>query len=243
MIAENIQTLHNSLATEIVENSLSAKTVLIETGDFEITTEDEDNDNYEDVLASIGELYATLTNVDGLKEDSECLDIQYGKEQAEESSLSCTELETVIEFSNNEDTRGKSREKTYAKGRFCPTQHNLNSLAMKTTITRTQANEGTDEVEKELINATGTWQSILKWGENEGLDDDQQTAFEILAATYVLTFCDEASIGTKNLESSHVFDARMKGLLQFARNDEHNETSICMFITVPACSGKFTSRK
>jgi hypothetical protein len=243
LIAENIQTLHNSLATEIVENSLSAKTVLIETGDFEITTEDEDNDNYEDVLASIGELYATLTNVDGLKEDSECLDIQYGKEQAEESSLSCTELETVIEFSNSEDTRGKSREKTYAKGRFCPTQHNLNSLAMKTTITRTQANEGTDEVEKDLIDATGTWQSILKWGENEGLDDDQQTAFEILAATYVLTFCDEASIGTKNLESSNVFDERKKGLLQLARKDEHNETPLCMFITGPAGAGKCKSRK
>jgi hypothetical protein len=56
-------------------------------------------------------------------------------------------------------------------------------------------------VEKEIVNANGTWQSILKWGKNEGLDDDQQKAFEILAATYVLTFSDEAIIDTMNLET------------------------------------------
>jgi hypothetical protein len=68
-IAENIQTLHNSLASDIVDNLLSAETVLLEDSDFEITSEEDDNDNYENVLAGIGELYATLTNVDGLKED------------------------------------------------------------------------------------------------------------------------------------------------------------------------------
>jgi hypothetical protein len=70
-------------------------------------------------------------------------------------------------------------------------------LAMMTTITKTQANEGSDDMEKENINANGTWQSMLKWGENEGLDDDQQTAFERLASTYALTFSDEAIINAK----------------------------------------------
>jgi hypothetical protein len=28
-----------------------------------------------------------------------------------------------------------------------------------------------------MINANGTCQSILKWGKNEGLGEDQQTAF------------------------------------------------------------------
>jgi hypothetical protein len=62
-IAEKIQALHNSLASDIVENLLSAKTELLETSYFEITIEEDDGDNYENVLAGIGELYATLTNV------------------------------------------------------------------------------------------------------------------------------------------------------------------------------------
>jgi hypothetical protein len=62
-IAEKIQALHNSLASDIVENLLSAKTELLETSYFESTIEEDDGDNYENVLAGIGELYATLTNV------------------------------------------------------------------------------------------------------------------------------------------------------------------------------------
>jgi hypothetical protein len=49
-----------------------------------------------------------------------------------------------------------------------------------------------------MVNANGTWQSISKWGENQGLDQDQQTAFKILAATYVLSFYDDALDETIN---------------------------------------------
>jgi hypothetical protein len=116
-------------------------------------------------------------------------------------------------------------------------------LAMTMTITRTQANEGNDNVEKEIIYANGTWQSIPKWGENEGLGDDQQMAFEILAATYVLTFSDEAIIDDMNSETSNVFDKRVKGLMQLARKDKDIEIPLCMFITGPAGAGKCKSRK
>ena len=239
-IAENIQTLHNSLASEIVENSLSSKTVLLETGDFEFEGEDDDDDNHEDVLASIGELYATMTNGDGLKEESKCLDIQFGKSQTEDAPLSFTELEleTVIEFSNSEEIQKNARQKSYETERFCSTRHNLNTLVMSTTITRTQANEGNDDVVKEIIHANGSWQSILKWGENEGLDDDQQTAFEILAATYVLTFSDEATIDATNSKTLIAFDENVKGLLELARKNKNIETPLCMFITGPAGAGK-----
>jgi hypothetical protein len=100
-IAENIQTLRNSLASDIVDNSFSAKTVLLEDSDFEITSEEDDDDNYENVLAGIGELYATLTNVDGLKEDSISLDPKFGMSQDKESSGVIQDLESVIEYSNS----------------------------------------------------------------------------------------------------------------------------------------------
>jgi hypothetical protein len=121
---------------------------------------------------------------------------------------------------------------------FRPTHQNLNTLALSTTITRTQANEGSDGVEKEIISANGTWQSIQKWGENEVLDDGQQTAFGILAPTYVLTFPDEAIIDTMDSETSNAFDVRVKGLLQLARKSEDIQKPLCMFITGPAGAGK-----
>jgi hypothetical protein len=112
-------------------------------------------------------------------------------------------------------------------------------LALSTTITRTQANEGSDGVEKEIISANITWQSIKKWVENEVLDDDQQTAFDRLAATYVLTSSDEAIlIDTTDSETSNAFNLRMKGLLQVARKSEDIEKPLCMFITGPAGAGK-----
>jgi hypothetical protein len=99
-----------------------------------------------------------------------------------------------------------------------------------TTIRRTQTNEGIDGVEKGIINANGTWQSILNWGKNEGLDDDQQTAFEVLAAKHVFPFSHEAIIKTANL-------------LQLARINQDIQKLLCMFITGPAGAGKCKSRQ
>jgi hypothetical protein len=58
----------------------------LETGDFEITSADNNNNNnFGDVLASIGELYATLTNVDGVEEDLKALDPKFGLSHDKES--------------------------------------------------------------------------------------------------------------------------------------------------------------
>jgi hypothetical protein len=46
-----------------------------------------------------------------------------------------------------------------------------------------------------MANATGSWQSIVvlvQWGKLAELDPEQQTAFEILTVTYVLTFHEDA---------------------------------------------------
>jgi hypothetical protein len=159
--------------------------------------------------------------------------------QDKESSEVIQDLESVIECSNSEDIRqGNPRKTSEPIERFRPTHQNLNMLALSTTITRTQANEGIDGVEKEIISANGTWQLIQKWGENEVIDDDQQTAFKILATTYVLTFSDEEIIDTTDPETLNAFDVRVKGLLQLARKSEDIEKPLCMFITGPADARK-----
>jgi hypothetical protein len=108
-IAENIQTIHNSLASRISQNSLSAETKLTETGAFKNLNGDvdDDDDDYEDLLASLGDLFLTLKNGDGLNADSECLDIHFGNKHMEATSLSTTELENAIEFIHlDEDNQG-----------------------------------------------------------------------------------------------------------------------------------------
>jgi hypothetical protein len=65
----------------------------------------------------------------------------------------------------------------------------------------------------------GSWQSISRWGENEGLDGDQQTAFEMLATTYVLSFYDEAIVEATNWVTYEEFVERKNGLYQLARQD------------------------
>ena len=44
-----------------------------------------------------------------------------------------------------------------------------------------------------VLNATGTKESIVQWGKIDKLDINQQIAFEILAATNVLTFHKDAT--------------------------------------------------
>ena len=99
-----------------------------------------------------------------------------------------------------------------------------------------------NDEEKAIIDANGTWQSISKWGENEGLDGEQQTAFEILAAMYVLSFCDEAKVDITISENYEGLVEKKMGLCKLARQNMNNEQPLCMFITGPARAGKCKSR-
>jgi hypothetical protein len=240
-IAENIQTIHNSLASSIPENSLSAETSLVEIEEFEVANDDEDG--HDDLLASIGELFATLTNGDGLQEDSKTFDVQFGDRQTESTPEMNTELESVIEYSNRDDNEGDFRATGYPDDRLVRTTLQLNTLAMQTTISRSQANEEDPNApEKVIILANGSWQSILKWGENDGLDAEQQTAFEIMVAMYVLSFYEEATVLSADTEIYEEFIEKKNGLRKLARRNPDNEDPLCMLITGPAGAGKCKSK-
>ena len=156
----------------------------------------------------------------------------------EATSVSNAELENVVEYSNPNENHRDVRQKAYETERFFSSTTNLNTLALRTTITRSQANEDINATEKELIDANGTWQSISNWGKNEGLDGEQQTAFEILAATYVLSFYEEAIVETPNSENYEAFVEKKNGLCKLARRNMNDEEPLCMFITGPAGAGK-----
>jgi hypothetical protein len=73
-------------------------------------------------LASIGELYASLTHVDGLKEDSNTFDPTFRKSEDEESAEMVKKFEGVIEFSNLEKEVRKPQTKLYPTERFISTK-------------------------------------------------------------------------------------------------------------------------
>ena len=237
-IAENIQTIHNSLASGIPENTLSAETCLVEEGDFENNDDDDDTDNYDELMATMGELFGSLANGEGLKEDSKTIDILYGNKQMEGTAVPKTALEDAIEIRQHTEHYENQYQTEYTGERFRSKKSQLNTLAMETTISRSQANDNT---ERTIINANGTWQSISKWGENEGLDGEQQTAFEILAARYVLTFYEEAISETSNSETYAVFVDNKLKLYQLTRRNPDDDEPLCMFITGPAGAGKCKS--
>jgi hypothetical protein len=240
-IANNIQTIHNSLASDIPPNTLSADTSEVQTGEFENTIDDDDDETDDDLLASIGELFVSITDNEGLKTDAKTLDIQFGTKETKETEITKKELKPAFEETIVEENSKNPECTPYPEKRFCSTSRNLNTLAMQTTITRSEANEDTDIPQKEIVNANGTWQSIAKWGENNGLDEEQQTAFEILAAMYVLSFYDEATVETTTDENFDDFVERKNGLCILARRNMETEEPLCMFITGPAGAGKCKS--
>ena len=96
--------------------------------------------------------------------------------------------------------------------RFRTSTSELNTLAM------TKLLHGADDMKNlDRVNANGTWDSIVAYGRLSKLDDEQQIAFEILAATYVLTFYDEAEENLLNNEDKDAFIAQKERLMQLAR--------------------------
>ena len=97
-------------------------------------------------------------------------------------------------------------------------------------------NQRSEDHQRRNVNVTGTWESIVAWGENAKLDTEQQTAFEILASTYVLTFYEEATndVGENNEE----FSERIKCLKQLARRSLNPTKPLRLFVTGPAGAGK-----
>jgi hypothetical protein len=120
----------------------------------------------------------------------------------------------------------------------------LNTLTMQNFITRNNEEETKEDSSGNVkVDATGSWKSILAWGRKANLDPEQQTAFEILAATYVLTFFEEGDIDCGNPSQASImehFETEKEKLRQLARRKPDQERPLRLFVTGPAGAGKCT---
>lgn len=83
-------------------------------------------------------------------------------------------------------------------------------------------------------NANGTCVSIEQWGSNNGLDNEQQIAFELIVRTFVLSFFD--NLEQDIIDMTHLMEEG-KNLKLLVRN-ENEMGPMRLFVTGPAGSGK-----
>jgi hypothetical protein len=114
----------------------------------------------------------------------------------------------------------------YVPSRFVTTVSELNTLVYRTLIVQEDGN-----IHNKTSNATGSVASIIEWCKNDNLDTNQQIAVEIMVATYILTFYEDAKEGAFTLQE-------MEALKRLARQRANTNETLRMFITGPAGAGK-----
>ena len=251
-VADNIQTIFNSLASTNPGESgkLSPETNLDELDDGENVNDDITEEvEIEDIMANIGGFFAGTEESNNLTEEATQIDPTYAgqffKSQIVRDGRDAhIALNSVIPDMATDVVAVQQNALVGYKERWTTAVSQLNSLAMITRIVDSNQGEGNringNEVsEHNYVNANGTCQSIVLWGQNARLDPEQQCAFEILTATYVLTFYEEAHIDV--IEDTD-FPQRLENLKLFARRKPESGPLI-MFVTGPAGAGKCKSPK
>ena len=114
----------------------------------------------------------------------------------------------------------------HVQNRFVSTVSELNTLVYRTLLVPENGN-----IHNQTSNATGSVASIIEWCTNDKLDTNQQIAVEIMVATYILTFYEDASAGEAILLEKNALE-------RLARQRANTNETLRMFITGPAGAGK-----
>jgi hypothetical protein len=230
-IANNIQTIHNSLNSPMVENILTGNTILEEPDGCE-RDEGDNTKEANDILLRIGTSLASSMG-DMLKEESKDINPIFGKQKTYNRDIDTFGVIPDAFDIEGEQINGTSgsQSNVYTGERFSVNTSILNKLVMKTFLSSkdmekkmTTGEEEHQEGKTYQVEATGTWQSIIEWGRANGLDEDQQTAFEILSATFVLSFHNGK---TDDVPASNEAKDQYDALRNLARKkEEENKNTI-----------------
>jgi hypothetical protein len=123
-------------------------------------------------------------------------------------------------------TRTETDPAILVPNRFVTTVSELNTLVYRTLLVPEDGNK-----HNQTSNATGSVASIIEWCTNDKLDTNQQIAVEIMVATYILTFYEDANAG-------EVLRYEKEALERLARQRANTNETLRMFITGPAGAGK-----
>jgi len=244
-VADNIQTIQCSIDAGMPENPLTADTELIEADEFQAA---DSNSDQSDLLASIAELFATDSGERNRTEEATAINPSFSRRELQEkrfipdvqSVLQSIPLWSVLDIPDVLGEDIQIAEENIHSGRFRTTTSELNALYTERILIMRDDDKDAESGEPSItVQATGTWESVVAWGKNAGLDNEQQIAFQMLVATYVLTFYEEAVRTDSETEEEYL--ERMEPLRKLARRNMTKETPLRLFVTGPAGAGKCKS--
>ena len=144
-------------------------------------------------------------------------------------------LQNVIEF--NTPKPSDEDEVETMDNRYVADSGRLNCLLRSSFI---DANVSSTSCKRKVnpIKPVGSAESIISFGYAANLDLDQQTAFEILTATCVLSYVEDSMVRAKDPEVlKNLYESKLE-LLDLSQFEARKGTPLRMFITGPAGAGK-----
>ena len=247
-IAENVQTIHNSLASTVPENILTAETEEAPLDEDAMPVEEDQPDDYDAMLLNIGSYLASTEDSELLSESPTSFNpldtCSFVNVVTPPHETPPPTLEAVFEFHAESEVLSGASDVPMAQTRFIAKLSSLNSLLSFRFLKVNEAIEPESDTENMAepcshqvwnADATGSWESIVAWGRISGLDTEQQMAFEILVATYVLTFHDDAD---QDIQTTPMLQEQVAVLEKFARQHFSIQQPLRLFITGPAGVGK-----
>ena len=254
-IANRIQEIYNSLESGQCENLLGKKTVSPDADDIEEQEEGEP-DSFDEMLGDVGTYIASTSSSD-VKLTAEQVNLTpcyidnkkiFPVNPPDSTPQTPCDLHDVFDtkLGNSNSTMKTDDEPTTS--RFISKTSQLNTY-FTSAFYRNNPDYGKpmetdgegkkEDIKPYIIEPNGTWESIVAWGRNAKLDTEQEIAFQIMAATYVLTFIEEAVEDCKLKETKTEFLKRKKQLELLARRQEGRKNGPPrIFITGPAGAGK-----
>ena len=251
-VADNIQNIHNSLKSEMVENLLTSETSLPESAEVDADEDSEDDEDVAHLLQQIGNLLAPSSAAASITEEPQAFfrkipKTKYSMDALGSEPVQFPELEDVFVDATGTEATNSQVAPDIPRYKYKATSSTLNRLVMKRFLhnpdeaTNTEMpSEDSDVSTNWQVTATGTWESIVAWGRKAKLDTNQQTAFQILSATFVLTFVDDMEIDEVASQRLREQQTLLRRLARIDRQPETKSGPTRLFVTGPAGAGKCT---
>ena len=231
-VSQNIQNIRNSFDAKTMNNDLPAEEVDPETASFEDTNKSEEFWNR--IAGVFGD------DLLGTQMTDEPNVFDFSQPKISKHMMVDSGVETIKEdvFVKNGAQKKKKKRYEIHKKRYIS---NVSGPSGLNTIVKNAINISTTDGEEEIVETTGTVESIMAFGYNRNLDLDQQIAFEILTSTVVLSFVEDAIRRSEEDSSTEDVTALEKcatELRDMSQAKIRENEPLRMFLTGPAGAGK-----
>ena len=241
---QNMQDIRDSLHAGRLNNDSVPTHSIDDEQDWDGEEESNDEDQGDADLALQNEMAALCTQ--GMTENHfDKNGTATHTSQQKGTNLKCTphstekpKLDSVIKCKTNVPKEPK--ENATHNGRFVAEGSSLNCLLKSTFLMDAQETTTTSPFTNKLkrIKPTGSVESTIAFGMERELDSDQQSAFEILTATVVLSFFEDTIAIETDTTFGQNLEAEAVKLRQLARVSNLQDGPPRVFMTGPAGAGK-----